>query len=400
MYMKDNRLVNPAWLLCGLFLLYLNACMSSRSEKEAVIRHLIKVTGERYVPDSRTGIFDIRVNRNVDNWVLDGVTDHPEIVDILLDSLEQRSLPYINKIRILPGDELEDRIRGLVSISVANLRSDPSHAAELCTQALMGTPLKLLRKERGWYQVQTPDQYLGWVDEEAIITMDKEAYEDYRTEAKIIYTALWGNSYGQPDRKALPVSDLVAGGVLQLIEIQGDYYKVKYPDGRLAFVNRSESEPFVEWVDDRNPTSENLVSTAEKLIGIPYLWGGTSIKAVDCSGFTKTVYFMNGLILPRDASQQDDIGMFVDDQKFFSRLLPGDLLFFGTRATDSTEERVVHVGLWIGNMRFIHASGDVHISSMDPDDPLFDQYNLNRYLKTKRLLNSQYIDQLFIRRYY
>ena len=49
---------------------------------------------------------------------------------------------------------------------------------------------------------------------------------------------------------------------------------------------------------------ETIVATAYRFFGVPYLWGGTSVKGMDCSGFTKTVYFLNGVLLPRDASQQ------------------------------------------------------------------------------------------------
>jgi cell wall-associated NlpC family hydrolase len=55
-------------------------------------------------------------------------------------------------------------------------------------------------------------------------------------------------------------------------------------------------------------TEASLVATARTLMGAPYLWGGTSAKGMDCSGFTKTIYLMNGLILPRDASQQVHVG--------------------------------------------------------------------------------------------
>ena len=398
--MENKNLLKPVLLLGCLLLLNITGCKNSRSTKEDEIRQLISNLADRHVPDPRTGIFDISVTWNVNEWILQGITDHPEVIDELLDSLEQKSLPYTNQVKILPSNELGGKIRGLIRVSVANMRIEPSHTAELCTQGILGTPLKVLQRERGWYRVQTPDKYIGWIDEGGLTLMDLEGLEQYRSEAKIIYTGLWGNSYGQPGTGAMAVSDLVEGCVLQLIETQGGYYKVKYPDGRLAFVSRSESEPFVEWIDNRDPIPDNLVSDAEKLLGVPYLWGGTSAKGVDCSGFTKIVYFMNGLILPRDASQQDDIGMLVDDNKHFSQLLPGDLLFFGSGATASSYEKVVHVGLWIGDMKYIHASGDVHVSSMDPGDPVFDPYNYNRYLKSKRILNSQFVDQLFIRKYY
>src|SRR5690606_30803966 len=100
---------------------------------------------------------------------------------------------------------------------------------------------------------------------------------------------------------------------------------------------------------------------------------------------TKTVFFLNGLIIPRDASQQIHTGELVDSTKNFENLVPGDLLFFGKKATDTSKERVVHVGMWIGDNKFIHAMGDVHISNMDTTADDFDKYKYDRYLRTKRI---------------
>jgi cell wall-associated NlpC family hydrolase len=188
--------------------------------------------------------------------------------------------------------------------------------------------------------------------------------------------------------------------VLFLEEILESYYKVSYPDGRIGYIKKSESEPFELWMSHTEFDPEKLTSRAFAMLGVPYLWGGTSSKAMDCSGFTKTVYLMNGYIIPRDASQQENIGTQVDDKKAFEKLQKGDLLFFGRQATDSTRERVVHVGMWIGDMKFIHASGDIHVSSMDPDSDIFDEYNLGRYLRTMRLAGSEDENNLTIEKRY
>ena len=63
--------------------------------------------------------------------------------------------------------------------------------------------------------------------------------------------------------------------------------------------------------------------------------------------------------------------------------------FFGRKATDSTAEKVVHVGMWIGNNEFIHSSGKVHVSSIEKGSKNFDEYNLNRYLRTKRVFKEK-----------
>ena len=140
--------------------------------------------------------------------------------------------------------------------------------------------------------------------------------------------------------------------------------------------------------DDTNPSKENIETIAKKMNGFPYLWGGTSSKGVDCSGFTKMAYFMNGFIIPRDASQQINAGKTVDKELNFEGLEKGDLIFFGSKATAEKKQRVTHVGIWLGNnkMEFIHASGNVHLGSMDIKQSNYDEFNKNRYLGGKRYL--------------
>src|SRR5699024_3318297 len=113
-----------------------------------------------------------------------------------------------------------------------------------------------------------------------------------------------------------------------------------------------------------------------------------STKSSDCSGFTKTIYLMNGQVIPRDASQQVNAGVLVDSQKNWDKLRPGDLLFFGRAAQGERPRRVSHVGMWIGDDQFIHSAGRVHISSVDSMAPNFDPGNVSRYLEARRYLNN------------
>ena len=91
-----------------------------------------------------------------------------------------------------------------------------------------------------------------------------------------------------------------------------------------------------------------LVKTAKRFLGVPYRWGGSTVKdGFDCSGLTMVAYRLNGLNLPRVSRNQFRAGKAVSEAK----LSPGDLVFFATKGG----QRVTHVGMYVGNGEFIHA---------------------------------------------
>jgi cell wall-associated NlpC family hydrolase len=341
-----------------------------------------------YAPDKRVALVDFSLEGNV----VKGETNIPEAKELLVKLLNERGFQYTDSMKVLPEESLGEKIYAVAKNSVSNIRTDARHGAELSTQATLGTPLKVWKRKSGWYYIQMPDQYLGWVDAGGIQLMDSARFAEWKQNAKIIYTALQGFAYRQEDPNTT-VSDLVFGNILEVEGSNGNYYQVKFPDGRKALVKKSEANLYDEWVAGREPNEQNLINASLKMMGLPYLWGGTSFKGVDCSGFTKTVYFMNGLILPRDASQQVHVGIEIDTSGNWKNLKPGDLLFFGVPAKDGKPERVVHVGMWIGgNNEFIHSSSNVRISSMNQDAPNFDEYELNRFLRVKRISPEDVID--------
>ncbi len=120
-----------------------------------------------------------------------------------------------------------------------------------------------------------------------------------------------------------------------------------------------------------------IVATAKRFLGMPYSWGGSSpYEGFDCSGLTIAVYKLNGLNLPRSSRQQYKTGTPVKK----SRLLKGDLVFFAT----STGRKVTHVGIYVGNNKFIHAPGkNKHIRT----DSLSETYFMKRYKGARTYLN-------------
>jgi gamma-D-glutamyl-L-lysine dipeptidyl-peptidase len=356
----------------------------------AVDRALAAVRAE-YAFDRRVARFDAEAHSMGDRIIITGETTVAEAPAALHRALAGLAVPYDDRIVVLPDPALNPSVWALANNSVANMRTEPGHGAELGTQALLGAPLRVLRQQGGFYLVQTSDGYLAWADGGGIHRIDEAAYARYRAAPRIVYLRMTGAALSEPRADAGPVADLVLGAMLELAETgprDVGYYRTRMPDGRIAWVARAEAMPYDAWIETLDATESSLVATARSLMGLPYLWGGNSTKGVDCSGFTKTVYQMNGLILPRDASQQVHIGVLVDDRADFDRLRPGDLLFFGRPATADEPERVVHVALWIGDQRFIHSSGRVRIDSMDPAAPDYDEYNRRRYLRSKRVLDN------------
>ncbi|WP_439482458.1 C40 family peptidase [Cyclobacterium plantarum] len=373
--------MKQTFYFCTLLLFWITACKNNG--EETLAREMLEDIQSTYAPDKRVALFDV-------SWkdgVLIGETNVKEAHQELLEKLNTEGISYTDSVKLLPDPALGDLNMALVTNSVANIRSEPRHSAELATQALMGTPLNVLKASGNWYLVQTPDGYLSWVDAAAIVRLNQESLNLWMEKDKVVVTEMIANIYEDESTSDI-VSDITAGNVLELIEISQTGYSVALPDNRRGFIPMEKAVPYERWKNSRRTDDQSLIQTARLMMGSPYLWGGTSPKGMDCSGFTKTIYFLNGMVIPRDASQQINEGELVDSDKNWENLEVGDLLFFGVPATAESKERVVHVGMWIGDNQFIHSRGRVRISSFDPDDENYDAYELNRYLRTKRIRNK------------
>ena len=122
------------------------------------------------------------------------------------------------------------------------------------------------------------------------------------------------------------------------------------------------------------------------------MWGGTSIKGMDCSGFTKTTYYLNGIILQRDASQQVATGVDVDITNGLDNLKMGDLIFFGRKAAETQKERATHVGIYIGEGEFIHCATSVRINSLLPEAENYYEGS-TRLIRARRILGNEDTDK-------
>lgn len=253
----------------------------------------------------------------------------------------------------------------VVNLSSNFMREGPDYAAENGDQALMGTVVKVLDKSSYWLKIQSPEPYTAWATDMGLTLMTEEEKDAYIAAPKFICTAEYTHVFSEPGIKAARVSDLVMGDLLlKTGKKRGSWTGVELPNGKKGWVKSCEIEDFAKWAATREVTGENVEKIARKFIGVPYLWGGTSIKHVDCSGFSRSVFFMLGVLLPRNASQQAKVGEEVTREQ----ARKGDLIFFGRSATEDKPERVSHVGIYLGDGKILHSSHLVRENSINKGD--------------------------------
>jgi cell wall-associated NlpC family hydrolase len=192
----------------------------------------------------------------------------------------------------------------------------------LLTTSPSGTYVAIQEEQGEWDGVLMADGSTGWVPARVVQKLD------YQVEAT--------GGYHLPP----------AGGSLPGYSESGDIYP------------RSSTPYF-------NGDSQALLREAYKYLGVPYVWGGNTVRGIDCSGFVKKVFASNGYDLPRLGSDQMAFGVPVP----VDQLQAGDRLYFGRR-TDRVG--VTHTGLYIGNGYFIHSSSGRHgVAISHLSEPLF-----------------------------
>jgi SH3-like domain-containing protein len=377
-------LIKEFCLVAGILYL-LTCCQNSREQK---LQDEIDKIAASWVPDHRVGICNIKL-RSGDKGVkiLTGETTNPNAKREIIKTLGRKGIILIDSILFLPDTVRYTKYSGLVTLSVINLRREPDHASEMVSQAKLGTPVIVLKRNKSWILIQTPDNYVSWTEESSVTLFSRIEMARWQKATRIIYLENTGWLYENPSSKSDVVGDLVGGCILEKVGEFKDYINVVTPDGRKGFVEKAKTMDFNDWKRKVLCTEENICKVARTFLGLPYLWGGSSAKGVDCSGFVQSVYFMNGLILQRDASLQALHGSAVDITNGFSMLKKGDLLFFGSRRNGTSH--VTHVAIYIGNKEYINSSGRVLINSLDSTQTNYVSYRLSSLLSAKRIIGVE-----------
>ncbi|KAA0129161.1 NlpC/P60 family protein [Chryseobacterium sp. SN22] len=234
--------------------------------------------------------------------------------------------------------------KGICSVTVAPVRAEASDRAEIVTEILFGESADILEVDKNWTRIKMHyDGYEGWMD----------------------------------TKQLRPVADDILAK-RKITVVTEDFSSVMMNDGKTLLSMGSEVEFPAVASRRSHDVRESIALTAKEFINVPYLWGGKSFFAVDCSGFTQLVYKIHEIKLPRDASQQVNVG---ESLSFVGESRPGDLAFF-----ENPEGKIVHVGIMLENQRIIHASGKVRIDTLDSTG-IFNK-ELNKHTHKLRVIKS------------
>jgi gamma-D-glutamyl-L-lysine dipeptidyl-peptidase len=358
--------------------------LSCHPKSVDLLQSEIDGVAKRWVPDKRVGLCNFKLeNGSGDKIVLKGETIYPDAKTEVLQLLKNKGISVTDSSVILPDSVSLKKVWGVVSLSIANLRSKPAHSSELVSQALMGTPVRVLKIEDGWVLVQTPDRYIAWTNQAAVHLMSSSEMIEWRNGDRLIYTESNGSVY-EDSKQTVVMSDLVAGAIVTKKSESKNITEVSLPDGRVGFVTNQNWRNFKQMKDTVSLIGDNLIIAGKRFLGFPYLWGGTSSKAMDCSGFVKTVYFLNGVVLERDASQQINHGKEIDISSGYTNLQKGDLLYFGSKQP----YKVTHTGMYIGDSEFIHSSGFIHINSLDKNRSNYNSELVPKLVGARRVIGN------------
>jgi cell wall-associated NlpC family hydrolase len=353
-------------------------CGGGQNVGESITRFQTKAIG-----DLRENVFNItseRVGRKT--FILSGEIDDRQLKTELIDFLVAQGFHIQDSVVVLPHDVFSSQ--AFIDLSVVTMRSSASHVAPIVSQALMGMPVRVLKQDGGWAYIQTPDRYLGWCEKSALWFTNPEEREEWTQAPRVMITSRY--SIIRDVETGDVLGDLVAGCLLEKTGQHNDKIFIKTPGGIEGYVKASEATLFDRAHFPDTVDTRKLEETALSLIRTPYLWGGTSVSALDCSGFTKTVYRHHGIMLARDASLQAMYGEELPVDEGWEIFNTGDLLFF---APGEGSDRITHVGMYLDNSEFIHEAGKVKINSFDSTRLNYSHFRAKTLVKARRI-DGQY----------
>ena len=258
-------------------------------------------------------------------------------------------------VRIL---DREPRERVHVTTNLTGLYEKPTFGMPLSSELSFGTELEVLEEEKRWVFTRQGDGYLGWVYRPYL-------GEGTAPEATHLILAPAVEVHMEPDESSQIVTRLVSGTGVTVNERRDGWSRIAA--NQSGWIPSSSLRPVTGFPKTIEEQRALLIADAMRMIGVPYLWGGTSGNGIDCSGFARLLHHWLGVTIPRDADMQCDAAKPVEPP-----FEVGDLLFFGEGDSD---RHITHVGVSLGGWKMIHSSrshNGVYIDNVQERTSLLD----------------------------
>lgn len=256
----------------------------------------------------------------------------------------------------------------LINIPVACIRDGKGHSTEMISQAIMGTPMRVIDNDGEWFLLEGPDRYRGYVNISSLHFLNNDEMNRWRDSDRLVSVSMPELKVFTDTIKASPrnfVTELVCGSIVSGKLGEGDYTFITLPDGRSGWVLTEGMSEISRWAS-LPFDADAILDRCYYLMGTPYLWGACSTKSVDCSGLVRVAYYAGGILTLRDAREQINIGKSIPPENR-GELERGDLLFFSS----TPDGRIGHVAVYDADGKYIHSSGRVKTNEMSDSDPDF-----------------------------
>lgn len=329
------------------------------------------------VYDPKSTWFDVAAkSSNKGGVILTGEVMFPQHKSGLEDTFKLLGYEKVdNRIKVLPEDSgLGTKEFALVTSYTLRLMADYNEPRSILDEALYGSYARLLKanEQETSYFVQLSNGYVGWVDSAGLKLIDYQMWRE------------WTGSFP----KALLLREIETGAIklpkgciLPVLKREINLVKLKTVGGEEATVS-SKDVALIEPKTEKG--REEILNLTTELMGLKYKWGGFAPTGYDCSGFSRMLYSLRGINLPRDADQQSAVGEMVAFRGHIDNLLPGDLLFFCTRFG-----KIGHVAISLGGKRFIHSTEPtVRVNSLDQKSADFSDHYYQVFAFARRILLS------------
>lgn len=322
----------------------------------------------------------------------------------MIKSLFQKQFAAVAVAALLVVSPTANALMGTVNANDVNFRENASTDAEIMEKLEKNTPVTIEAFDGEWVMVSIEDQngyihsdYVS-VESNATTLITVNVADAALANLSIEYKSVDDNKTYQIDANSLnlrggpgtgfaKVAELKRATVCTKLGVAGEWVKIRTKNGDEGFVMEKyviaaavaqvsrggstvSSKPVPVYNED---VASAITAYAKQFLGVRYVYGASSPKGFDCSGYTQYVYKQYGISLPRSSASYANVGVKVSR----SELQPGDLLLFDRW----NNMRLGHIGIYLGNDQFIHAStskGKVSLQSLSG-------YNGN-YLGARRVI--------------